>query len=159
LAHAVAQDVREAQQDGQLDAACLEVIDQVLEVDGLVGAFAGLDGDVPALVDGEVALAPVLHAVHLDGVLNLPFLHQVRQSAFGHRSVPPKGPQVVLYTGPGPQEGAPEGGSNSLRFVAFGRIILTPAAAARQVIRAALSWRGKLSSLWAAGVMSEPWFK
>ena len=35
LADAVAEDVGEAEQDRQLDAACLELIDQVLQVDGL----------------------------------------------------------------------------------------------------------------------------
>ena len=35
LADAMAEDVGEAQQDRQLDAALLELIDQFLEVDGL----------------------------------------------------------------------------------------------------------------------------
>src|SRR5437763_1211619 len=41
--------------------------------------------EVAGLVDGEVALAPVADAVGLDGVLDLPFLHQFRLSAFRHR--------------------------------------------------------------------------
>ncbi len=84
LADAVAQDVGEAQEDGQLDAAGLQLVDHFLEIDGLVGPLVRMDGDVTRLVDSEISLPPVADAVHLDGVLNLPFVHQFRFSAFRH---------------------------------------------------------------------------
>ena len=67
LADAVAEDVGEAEQDRQLNAAGLELIDQFLEVDGLFGVLVGVDGDVAVLVDAEVALAPVADAVESRG--------------------------------------------------------------------------------------------
>ena len=50
----------------------LELIDEVLEVDAAFGVLVRVDGDVPELVDAEVALAPVLDAVGLEGVVELP---------------------------------------------------------------------------------------
>ena len=50
-----------------------------------VGLLVRVDGDVAGLVDAEVALAPVADAVGLDGVLDLPLVHQFRLSAFRHR--------------------------------------------------------------------------
>ena len=49
LADAMPEDVGEAEQDRQLDAAGLELVDQLLEVDRLVGALVRVDGDVPLL--------------------------------------------------------------------------------------------------------------
>ena len=72
LADAMAEDVGEAKQDRQLDAALLQLIDQLLQVDGLLGAFVGVDGDVAPFVDAEIALAPVPNLVGLDGVLDFP---------------------------------------------------------------------------------------
>src|SRR5262249_53783745 len=63
LADAVAEDVGEAEQDRQLDAAGLEVVEELLEVDGVVGPLVGVDDDVAVLVDREVALAPVADTV------------------------------------------------------------------------------------------------
>src|SRR5207253_8708130 len=77
LADAVPQDVGEPQEDGELNAAELELIDEVFQVDGVVGPLVGVDGDVAAGVDSEIALPPAVDAVHLDGVLDLPlFFHQ-----------------------------------------------------------------------------------
>jgi len=84
FADAVTEDVGETEQDRQLDAAGLQLVHDLLEVDRLVGAFAGVDGDVAGLVDSEVPLAPQADAVRLQGVLNLPFFHQFRFSAFRH---------------------------------------------------------------------------
>ena len=84
LADAVAQDVGEAQQQRQLDAAGLQLIDDFLEVDGLVGALVRVDGDVAEFVDAEIPLAPKADAVGLDGVLDFPFVHQLGFSAFRH---------------------------------------------------------------------------
>ena len=50
LADAMAEDVGEAEQDRQLDAAGLQLIDQLLEVDRLVGSLVGVDGDVAGLL-------------------------------------------------------------------------------------------------------------
>ena len=72
LADAVAEDVGEADEERRLDAAFAELIDEVLEVDGPLGVLVGVDGDVPELVDPEVALAPVLDAVGLERVVELP---------------------------------------------------------------------------------------
>ena len=85
LADAVAEDVGEAEQDRQLDAAGLQLIDQVLEVDGLLGALVGMDGDVAGLVDAEVAFAPVADAVGFDGVADLPLFHEFGLNAFRHQ--------------------------------------------------------------------------
>src|SRR5262249_48068328 len=86
LGDAMAKDVGEAEQDRQLDAAGLELIDQLLQVDRLFGSLAGMNGDVPGLVDGEVALAPVTDSVGFEGILDLPLVHQVGRRAFWHRS-------------------------------------------------------------------------
>ena len=72
LADAMAEDVGEAEQDRQLDAARLELVDELLEVDRLFGPLVRMDGDVPRLVDAEVALAPVADAVGLEGIFDLP---------------------------------------------------------------------------------------
>ncbi len=66
------QDVGEAQQDGQLNAAGLKFINQVLEVDGLILALGGMNGDVAVGIDAEVTFAPVPDAVGLNGILGLP---------------------------------------------------------------------------------------
>ncbi len=51
LADAMAEDVGEAQQDRQLNAARLQIVDQLLQIDGLVGLLVRVDGDVAGLVD------------------------------------------------------------------------------------------------------------
>ena len=68
LADAVAENVGETEQNWQLDAAGLELIDEFLQIDGVAGALVGVDGDVTGLVNAEVALAPVANAVGLDGI-------------------------------------------------------------------------------------------
>ena len=57
------EDVGEAEQDRELDAAVLELIDEFLEVDRSLGVLVRMDGDVAELVDAEVAFAPVADAV------------------------------------------------------------------------------------------------
>src|SRR5262249_7065271 len=74
LANAVPQDVREAKEDGQLDAARLELLDQVEQVNRLVGTLGRVYVDVAGLVDGKVTFAPMFDAVHLQGVADLPLL-------------------------------------------------------------------------------------
>src|SRR5262245_3867079 len=68
----VAEDVGEADEDGDGVVLVAQLIDEVLEVDGLVRPLVRVDGDVAELVDPEVALAPVLDPVGLDGVGELP---------------------------------------------------------------------------------------
>ena len=91
LADAVAEDVGEAQQDRQLDAAGLELIDQLLEVDRLVGAFVRVDGDVARLVDAEIAFAPVANAVGFDGVLDLSICPSIPSQRLSASRKSPKG--------------------------------------------------------------------
>ena len=74
LADAMAQNIGEPNQDGQLNAAGLELVYQPLQVDGLLRVLVGMDRDVAELVDAKIALAPVLDAVGIDGILNLPLL-------------------------------------------------------------------------------------
>ncbi len=75
FAHPMPQNIGEAEQDGQLNAPFLKLIDQFLEVDGLGGVFIGVDGDMASLVDTEVALAPIAHAVGFQSVLDFPLVH------------------------------------------------------------------------------------
>ena len=46
LADAMAKDIGEAEEDRQLDAALLQLIDEFFQVDGLFGALVGVDGHV-----------------------------------------------------------------------------------------------------------------
>src|SRR5262249_25694990 len=77
LAHAMAKDIGEAEKDGELDAASLELIDEVLEVDGLVAELVGVNGDVSLVVDSEVAFSPMTHPIGFDSILDVPLVDQV----------------------------------------------------------------------------------
>ena len=68
LADPVAEDVGEADQDRQLDAAELQVVDQLLQVDGAGRILRRVDEHVARRGDGEVALAPAVDLVELGGV-------------------------------------------------------------------------------------------
>jgi hypothetical protein len=59
------QHVGEAQQDRQLDAAAVELVDQLAHVDLAVAGAARRDDQVALLADVEVAAAPALDAVGL----------------------------------------------------------------------------------------------
>src|SRR4029079_8948760 len=83
LPDAVAQDVGEADEDGDVVILFAELIDQELEVDGLVRPLVRVDGDVTELVDPEVALAPVADAVGLRGVGEFPVPDSFRVGAGG----------------------------------------------------------------------------
>ena len=72
LADAMAEDVREPQQDRQLNAALLELIDQLLQVDRLAGILVGMNRHVPLGIDPEIILAPVANAVRFQGIIDLP---------------------------------------------------------------------------------------
>ena len=84
LADAMAEDVREAEQDRQLDAACLELVDEFLEVDRLVGPLVRVDGDVPRVVDAEIVLAPVADTISLDRIINFPGISDFLLDNFRH---------------------------------------------------------------------------
>ena len=58
FAQAVLQNVAEANQDRQGDAAQLELIDQFLQIDRAVGVFIRVDAYMAVGTDGEIALAP-----------------------------------------------------------------------------------------------------
>src|SRR5262249_58998263 len=64
LADAMTENVGEPQEDRQLDSARLQLIDQLFEVDRLVGALVGLDDDVARLIDAEITFAPIADAIH-----------------------------------------------------------------------------------------------
>src|SRR4029079_11182203 len=59
------QDVAEPDQDRKRDTAELEVVGELLEVDGPRRVLGGMDQDVPLLGDGEVAFAPPFELVEL----------------------------------------------------------------------------------------------
>ena len=68
LAQAVLQDVGEADQDRQVDAAQLQPIDQLLQVDRRGRVLGRVDPHVALVADREVALAPAGDVVQLAGV-------------------------------------------------------------------------------------------
>src|SRR5208283_129893 len=71
----VAEDFPEADQDGRVDAAQDQGIDQLLEVDGAVGVAAGMHQHVAFFADREIALAPARDVEGLTGLGDAPALH------------------------------------------------------------------------------------
>ena len=65
LAQAMLQNFAEADQDGQRDAAQLQVVDQLFEIDAARGVLIGTHPDVAVGFDGEVAFAPTGDIVQL----------------------------------------------------------------------------------------------
>jgi hypothetical protein len=63
VAHPVPENVGESNQNGQADAPQLEVIDQLLDVDGPAGLLGDVGQDVPIGAHGEVALPPASNIV------------------------------------------------------------------------------------------------
>ena len=59
-------------EERQADAARLQAIDELLEVDGARRVFGRVDLDVARGVDREVAFAPASHFVELAGVVHAP---------------------------------------------------------------------------------------
>ena len=72
VAEAVLQDVGEADEHRQADAAELQAIDQLLEVDGLGRVLGRVHLHVTGGVDREVAVAPARHLVQLARVVHAP---------------------------------------------------------------------------------------
>ena len=72
LAQPVLQDVGEANQDRQVDAAEDERIDQLLQVDRASGILFRVDADMSVLPHREVSLAPTSDIVEVAGQLRGP---------------------------------------------------------------------------------------
>ena len=89
LADAMAEDVRKTQQNRQLDAALLELIDQFLEVDRLAGILVGMNGHVPLGIDPEIILAPVANAVRFQGIIDPPRIGKSMFRTLRHSRDPP----------------------------------------------------------------------
>src|SRR5205823_10431911 len=66
FANTMAEDVGEAKEDRQLNAAGLKLVDKLLQVDSLIRILSGMNRDVAGGVDAEVAFAPVLNPVILN---------------------------------------------------------------------------------------------
>ena len=89
LADAMAEDVGEAKQDRQLNAALLELIDQFLQVDRLAGILVGMNRHVPLGIDPEVVLAPVANAIRFQGIIDLPRIGESMFRTLRHSRVLP----------------------------------------------------------------------
>jgi hypothetical protein len=63
LAQAVLEDVVEAEQDGGMNPALLQTLNDLVQVDLAGGVLGWQHGDVPGVVHADVALAPVGNAV------------------------------------------------------------------------------------------------
>src|SRR4029079_2071712 len=72
LLDARAEDVGEAEEYGEVQAALTEILDELLEVDGVGSRSGGCDLDVAGVVDGEEVPAPTTDVVQLEGVLDRP---------------------------------------------------------------------------------------
>ncbi len=72
LLHARAQDVREADEEGQVEAAATQVVDQLLQVDPYRAVAGGRHLDVAGLVDAEEVATPAADVVQLDRVVDRP---------------------------------------------------------------------------------------
>ena len=79
FADAMAEDVGKTQQDGQLNPPGLKLIDELLEIDGLVLVLVRVDRDMPGLVDAEVPFAPMTNPIGFHGIVGLPLLDQFHQ--------------------------------------------------------------------------------
>ena len=64
----VAEDVPEADEDGQMDPAQQQMIDELLQIDGSGRVLGRVDEDVAGGRDGEVALAPAVDFIELGSV-------------------------------------------------------------------------------------------
>ena len=72
LLDAAAEDVGEADQEGEVEAPVAEVVHQVLEVDLRGAGSRRRHLDVAGLVDGEEVTSPAVDVVKLDGILDRP---------------------------------------------------------------------------------------
>ena len=72
LAQAVVEDVGEADQNGQVDAAKHQRIDQLFQVDGPRRVFFRVNQHVPVAAHREIAFAPTGNVVEITGELRRP---------------------------------------------------------------------------------------
>jgi hypothetical protein len=79
VAEPVFEDVGEADENGEADAAKLKAIDQLFEVDGPGRVLRRMYLDVAGLVHGEVAVAPAGHLVELARVVDAPAARRVHR--------------------------------------------------------------------------------
>ena len=56
-----------------------KLIDQLLQIDGLLGTLVGMNGHLALGIDAEVAFAPVYDFVDVQSVLEFPLVHQFHQ--------------------------------------------------------------------------------
>ena len=72
--NAAAQQVAEAEQDGNGRAALVQPFQQVAQADVLLAAvfIIQADGHLPLLADPEIAVAPVVNAVQICGIMMAP---------------------------------------------------------------------------------------
>ncbi len=74
VAEPVAQDVAEANQDRQADAAQLQVIDELFEVDGPTRLLGRMREHMPVGSDGKITLTPAVHLIQLGGIGDGPWV-------------------------------------------------------------------------------------
>jgi hypothetical protein len=72
FAEAVLKDFAEAEQDGERDAAELEIVDQFFEVDAASGLLIGMDPEMAVLAHGKIAFAPAGNVVEFAGFGDAP---------------------------------------------------------------------------------------
>ncbi len=69
---AVLEHVAEAEENRQVDAAELEIVDELFQVDKLRRVFRGVNEQIARLADGEVTRAPATDVVHFGGIAGRP---------------------------------------------------------------------------------------
>ena len=72
FAQTVLQDLGESQEDREIDAADLQPVDELLEVDGLRRVLVGMDHEVSLGPDGEIAVPPAGDLVQVGRVGGAP---------------------------------------------------------------------------------------
>src|SRR5262245_32850486 len=75
------EDVGESKENGQLNAPSLKLVNQFLEVDGLIRIFGRMDRDMAGRVDAKITLSPVPDSIVLDRVLNFPLFDYFHQES------------------------------------------------------------------------------
>ena len=74
LAQAMLEDAGEADQDRQVDAAELQAVDQLLEIDAAVRVLGGMDQHVPVSADRKISFAPTGDLIQFGGIGGRPAL-------------------------------------------------------------------------------------
>ena len=96
------EDLRETEENGQIDAPNLQPVDQLLEVDALRRILVGMDEQVPVGPHRKVAIAPACDLVQVGGIRRGPMLEiEVNRHAYPNRGTEPR---VVTVDATGPQQ-------------------------------------------------------